>query len=393
MVTMKEVSELIKAYKKWDHECADKIINNVIKKLEEEKKYKVAKDLRKVYAQPYSKILDNNRWSLWNSSLNSPTNDLAKSELYDFRKSNITLEDIVLSDMNQTIVKDIINNHHNKELFSNHNLDIKTRVLLYWPPWTWKTLFAYALAGQLWLPVMHIRLDQLISSYLWETGKNIRKIFEDASKSNCVIFLDEFDAVAKHRDDTTELWELKRVVTVLLQYIDNLNSNNILISATNHFHLLDSAIIRRFEYSINLWLLDKTALVKLYGIYLKNFDFKTSELKELAVKSEGISWATIRQMVDKATKKRLLEDEKDKTLLSKHILREVLIYQLKLKSHFLKENKKENKEDIKSIMKQLFTLNDKYTYKDFEVITGIPDSTLNDRLNEKVLHSKTVKND
>jgi Fic family protein len=98
-------------------------------------------------------------------------------------------------------------------------------------------------------------------------------------------------------------------------------------------------------------------------------------------------------MVDKATKKRLLEDEKDKTLLSKHILREVLIYQLKLKSHFLKENKKENKEDIKSIMKQLFTLNDKYTYKDFEVITGIPDSTLNDRLNEKVLHSKTVKND
>lgn len=381
MVTIKQVSDIIKAYKKWDHEAADSIINNIIKKLEEEKKYKVAKELRKVYIQPYSKTLKNDsKWFLSPSSLSDSINDPKKSELYDFREPSINLNNIVLSSMNYNIVKDIINNHNNKELFLHHNLNTTTRILLYGPPWTWKTLFAYALAGELWLPVMHIRLDQLISSYLWETGKNIRKIFEDASNQNCIVFLDEFDAIAKQRDDTSELGELKRVVTVLLQHIDQLNSNNILISATNHSHLLDPAITRRFEYTINLNLLDKTALVKLYSIYLKDFKFKTPELNNLASQSEWISWATIRQMVDRAIKKWLLKAEKNKQTLITYILTEILIYQLKSISHHWQGNKKDFKTNITNIIRQLLALSNRYTYKDFESITGISDSTLNDRI-------------
>lgn len=380
MVTIKQVSDIIKAYKKWDHESADTIINHIIKQLEDAKKYKVAKDLRKIYIQPYSKIFKNNKWSLSSSSLNDSINGSGKSELYDFRKSSINLDDIILSNMNYNIIKDIINNYNNKELFAAHDLNITTRILLYGPPWTWKTLFAYALAGELWLPVMHIRLDQLISSYLWETGKNIRQIFEDASNSNCIIFLDEFDAIAKQRDDKSELGELKRVVTVLLQHIDQLNSNNILISATNHSHLLDPAIIRRFEYNINLGILDKTALVKLYWIYLKAFEFKPYELTDLASQSEWISWAAIRQMVDKAIKKRLLEGNKEKQTLITYILTEILIHQLKSVSRYSQENKKAMKTNITKIIKQLIILNNKYTYKDFESITGVSDSTLNDRI-------------
>jgi SpoVK/Ycf46/Vps4 family AAA+-type ATPase len=300
-----------------------------------------------------------------------------RSELYDFRKPRINLEDIVLSDLNQHIVHEIKSNHSNKELFNNHNLDIKTRILLYWPPWTWKTLFAYALAWELWLKVMHVWLDQLISSYLWETWKNIRKIFEDASKEDCIIFLDEFDAVAKHRDDATELWELKRVVTVLLQYIDHLNTNNILISATNHYHLLDSAIIRRFEYKINLWILDKTALIKLYSVYLKNHLIDSKDFKKLAEISEGMSWAVIRQIIDKALKKWILETQQDQTKIVDYLVVEILLYQLK----FLSEDQKNNKTKIIDAIKEVHKItNTKYTYKDFETITGIPDSTLNGRV-------------
>lgn len=376
MVAVKDLLDVIKSYKKWDLNSADLIIDRIVKKLEKEKKYKVAKDLRALYAQPNAEKASSDQ-SLSPSSLHTSANEEVKSDLYDLRKPKINLEDIVLSDLNQHIVHEIKSNQSNKDLFHNHNLDIKTRILLYWPPGTWKTLFAYALAWELWLPVMHVWLDQLISSYLWETWKNIRKIFEDASKSNCVIFLDEFDAVAKHRDDTAELWELKRVVTVLLQYIDNLNANNILISATNHYHLLDSAIIRRFEYKINLWILDKTALIKLYAVYLKNHIVEAKDLKRLAEISEGMSWAVIRQVIDKALKKRILETDQDQEKVIDYLVVEILLYQLKFLSDDQKKNKSQIADSIKEIQK--ITQN-KYTYKDFENITWIPDSTLNGRV-------------
>lgn len=376
MVAVKDLLDVIKSYKKWDLNSADLIIDRIVKKLEKEKKYKVAKDLRVLYAQPNTQKTSSDQ-SLSPSSLHTSANEEVKSDLYDLRKPKINLEDIVLSDLNQHVVHEIKSNQTNKDLFHNHNLDIKTRILLYWPPWTWKTLFAYALAWELGLPVMHVWLDQLISSYLWETWKNIRKIFEDASKSNCVIFLDEFDAVAKHRDDTAELWELKRVVTVLLQYIDNLNANNILISATNHYHLLDSAIIRRFEYKINLWILDKTALIKLYAVYLKNHIAEVKDLKKLAEISEGMSWAVIRQVIDKALKKRILETDQDQEKVIDYLVVEILLYQLKFLSDDQKKNKSQIADSIKEIQK--ITQN-KYTYKDFENITWIADSTLNGRV-------------
>lgn len=376
MVAIKDLLDVIKSYKKWDLNSADLIIDRIIKKLEKEKKHKVAKELRSIYAQPTVKKTSSTQ-SLSPSSLHTSAIEGIKSELYDLRKPKINLEDIVLSDLNQHIVHEIKSNHSNKDLFNNHNLDIKTRILLYWPPWTWKTLFAYALAWELGLPVMHVRLDQLISSYLWETWKNIRKIFEDASKSDCVIFLDEFDAVAKHRDDTTELWELKRVVTVLLQYIDHLNTNNILISATNHYHLLDSAIIRRFEYKINLWILDKTALIKLYSVYLKNQLIDPRNLKKLAEISEGMSWAVIRQIIDKALKKWILETQQAQEKMVDYLVVEILLHQLKFLSEDQKKNKSKIVESIKEIQKITGT---KYTYKDFQTITWIADSTLNDRV-------------
>lgn len=376
MVSVKDLIEIIKAYKKWDTEYADKIIDRLVKKLEQENKYRVARDLRKVYSQPFSAITKPSFQEVWTSSL--VNSDLIKSDLYDFRKSNICMEDIVLSDLNSNIIKDIRNNHHHKDLFSGHNLDTKTRILLYWPPWTWKTLFTYALAGELNLPVMHIWLDQLISSYLWETGKNIRKIFDDASKSNCIIFLDEFDSVAKHRDDITELWELKRVVTVLLQYIDSLSVNNILIAATNHYHLLDSAIIRRFEYIINLWLLDRAALSKLFEVYLKDTELTFDDYKEFADISENMSWAIIKQVIDKSMKKWLIDGKEDKKTLKTYISTELLAYQLRNLW-----NDPKNKDKIINYISYIQKLNSKYTYKDFENLTWIPDSTLNWRITKR----------
>ena len=126
------------------------------------------------------------------------------------------------------------------------------RILLCGPPGCGKTLTANAIASEIGIPVAYVKLDGLISSYLGQTGTNIRKIFDYVKNKRIVLFLDEFDAIAKKRDDANELGEMKRVVMTLLQNMDAMPANVFLIAATNHHHLLDSALWRRFDISLFL---------------------------------------------------------------------------------------------------------------------------------------------
>ena len=115
------------------------------------------------------------------------------------------------------------------------------------PPGTGKTLAATWLAEQLELPLLTLDLSAVMSSFLGRTGNNIRTVLDYARRSRCILLLDEFDALAKRRDDGFEIGELKRLVTVLLQEIERWPTHGILISATNHPDLLDPAVWRRFD--------------------------------------------------------------------------------------------------------------------------------------------------
>ncbi len=125
-------------------------------------------------------------------------------------------------------------------------------LLLYGPPGCGKSRLARFVAQELGLDLYIARLDGLISSYLGSTSKNIRALFDFASRTPAVLFLDEFDAIAKLRGDTQELGELKRVVNSFIQNLDNIGKQCVVIAATNHEDLLDSAIWRRFNYRLNL---------------------------------------------------------------------------------------------------------------------------------------------
>ena len=103
------------------------------------------------------------------------------------------------------------------------------------------------LASQLERPLITLDLATVMSSYLGKTGSNIRSALEYAKSVSSVLLLDEFDAIAKRRDDDGDVGELKRLVNVLLQEIDDWPSSSLLIAATNHGELLDPAIWRRFD--------------------------------------------------------------------------------------------------------------------------------------------------
>lgn len=143
-------------------------------------------------------------------------------------------------------------------------------ILLTGPPGVGKTLAAKWLAKKLELPLLTLDLSAIMSSFLGRTGNNIRHVLDYAKSIRCVLLLDEVDALAKKRDDAVELGELKRLVTVILQEIENWPANGLLIAATNHPQLLDPAIWRRFDTHIDFSLPKDSEIHNAIILYLKN---------------------------------------------------------------------------------------------------------------------------
>lgn len=357
--------DLIKAFKKNDQKASNIIIKKMIESAEKRKQYKYAKKLREVYATATS-AKETPATYLQPSSVSAPSVDTRR--LFEVRRSKLDLSQIVLSQTNQTTLNEVIENYKRRELLEKHGLANDSRVILHGPPGTGKTLLAYVLAGELNLPIYHVYLDALVSSYLGETGKNLKIIFEEAAKQECVLLLDEFDAIAKHRDDSQELGELKRVVTVLLQNIDELGPQTILVAATNHEHLLDPAVWRRFDYSLRMDALDIDARKALLNLYLK--EQKKVDISMLAELSDGLSGAVIKQMINRSLKRAVLSKNAD---LQEQLIESFLIANM-VRDERLKGSKREN--FIKAV-KYLRKLNErKYTYEELEKITGMAASTL-----------------
>lgn len=125
---------------------------------------------------------------------------------------------------------------------------VPTKSLLFTgEPGVGKTLAARWIARGLQLPLLILDLAAVMSSFLGRTGSNVRSVFDYTKGIDCVLLLDELDAIAKRRDDGTEIGELKRLVTVLLQEIDDWPPSGLLVAATNHSALLDPAVWRRFD--------------------------------------------------------------------------------------------------------------------------------------------------
>lgn len=370
MFPNQKIISLVASLKKNDTIKADKILQELIEISEARGTYNVSEKLRRLYSQPY----ENNQTNGDTVRQSSVTPDPPVDDLFELRKSKVTRSDIVLSEENTTVLDDLIFAYKNKAKLKKHNIPIDSRVLLYGPPGTGKTLFAYVLAYELGIPIMHINIDRVISSYLGETGKNISSIFEKAKSGGYLVLLDEFDAIAKKRDDDLELGELKRVVTVLLQNLDNLDPSTVLVAATNHEHLLDNAIKRRFAYEINLTYLDEEARRKLLSRFLADTPMDIEvDIDTLSKLSKGLSGAHIKLAVNRSLRKWILENRRID-------INELLVDELIRGKYGVNGFDSKDKQDVSGLVEIVRLTRaispTKYTYKYLERLSKISDSTI-----------------
>lgn len=262
-------TELIKIIEGGLNQDANKVINyskHLAKKLREDGADKLADKIMKTLERANGIPVYKDQ--LFDAPVDNDTRlNIADIIMPQNIKLDITLSDSVIEPINQFI--SLVNS---KNIIKSKGLDINLSLLLYGPPGCGKTTLAKHIAKELDIPIIIARFDSLISSLLGNTAKNIRKLFDYAKSKPCILFLDEFDAIAKARDDNQETGELKRVINSLLQNIDEFSENGILIAATNHEQLLDSAIWRRFEKIINVSIPNNSEVQNLVRLYFDKID-------------------------------------------------------------------------------------------------------------------------
>lgn len=228
----------------------------------------------------------------------------------DSRQSLVKVEDPIAWDKDPVFSKETLTVFEQllleREYFDallSEGVEPTRSIIFQGPPGVGKTMSARWLAGKLELPLLTLDLATVMSSFLGKTGSNVRAVLEHAMSFPCVLLLDEFDAIAKRRDDDRELGELKRLVTVLLQAIDEWPSTSLLIAATNHGELLDPAIWRRFDMEVAFEIPTLEMISEYLDRYWPN---DTGNNKQLLKKFSGVSFSNIDRALKNAKRESII---------------------------------------------------------------------------------------
>jgi ATPase family associated with various cellular activities (AAA) len=208
----------------------------------------------------------------------------------------------VLGELLQQTAGELVEEWTQRDALERVDVEIARSCLIYGAPGTGKTRLALWMCRQLQLPAITAKLDGLVSSFLGTTSRNIGALFAFAARYQCVLLLDEFDAIAKVRDDPQEVGEIKRVVNTLLQNLDLRRNVGFTIGITNHELLLDSAVWRRFDAQLLVPRPDFQARLAIVRRYINPMLLQEAEIRFIAWITDGATGADIETLVNSVKK-------------------------------------------------------------------------------------------
>ena len=217
----------------------------------------------------------------------------------------------------------IISEQHQSSALIEQGLSPTRSIIFTGPPGVGKTLAARWVARELDRPLLTLDLSAVMSSFLGRTGANLRHVLDYAKGVDGVLLLDELDSIAKRRDDSSDVGELKRLVTVLLQEIDDWPATGLLIAATNHADLLDPAVWRRFEMRVEFPMPTEQSVHRAVETFLGKDRASSTWNDVLTVALRGLSFSDIEREVMLARRSAVVHGRPLEDALSQMVERRV----------------------------------------------------------------------
>ncbi|WNG31405.1 ATP-binding protein [Cystobacter fuscus] len=307
MATAEQLKALVRSYADGDQAQFLSVAMQVAAHAAKQGHSKLAQELRSLVDQVKTRSQLAPRRLEPPTPLTQPRGELAG--LLSVSYPSTRLNEMVLQPAVGERLERVLREHKQGHKLREHGLRPRHRMLLVGPPGSGKTMTAAALAGEMQLPLFTIVLDGLITKFMGETAAKLRLVFDAIRSTRGVYLFDEFDAIGGQRGASNDVGEIRRVLNSFLQFLEQDQSDSLIISATNHPELLDHALFRRFDDVIEYdtpsgELADRTILAKLGSFVSGDLDWK-----QLGVSAAGLSYAELARACNDAIKEAILDDQ------------------------------------------------------------------------------------
>ena len=304
MATNDQVKALVKSHGEGDDPQFYSVAMQVAAKAARAGQDKFARELRDLIEELRDRVPALARLSSSVVPVTKPRGEL--SNLLTVSYPDVSLTDLVLPDALESRLQQVLIEQRQRDVLARHGLRPMRRILLIGPPGTGKSSTARVIAGELALPLFAIRLDTLITKFMGETASKLRLVFDALAETRGVYLFDEVDALAGDRTGANDVGEIRRVLNSFLQFLEEDTSDSVVVAATNHPRLLDSALFRRFDAVMEFDLPDDATIRAVIANRLAAFMTADVDWTRVVTAARGLSHAEVALASENAAKQSVL---------------------------------------------------------------------------------------